>query len=146
MAQDISYSIPVKSHVLKYISAFVVTDPFSVGTHNEFGTLLFMCLERKPKIIERRLELSERMVIRIQDRYARYQGVYISNKKILLFNEMVERLMKRELFAMLTEGNREKGDIKRIIFRFRDTYGITDEELEYHNLRKAYNRERGLCK
>lgn len=146
MDKDISYFIPVKSHVLKYISAHVDVDPFAIVTHNEFGTLLFMCLERKPKKFEQRLDLPARMQIRIPDKHVRYQGVYISNKKIMLFNEMIERIMKRELFAMLTEGNRGKGDIKRIIFKFRDTYDITDSEMEYHNLRKAYNRERGICK
>ena len=146
MSEDISYSIPVKTHVLKFIAAHEDIYPFSVGTHNEFGTLLFMCLERKPKKFEKRLDLEARLQIRIPDLHVRYQGPHISNKKILLFNEMIERMMKRELFAMLSEGNKGKGDIKRIIFKFRDSYGITDEELEYHNLRKAYNRERGLCK
>ncbi|MGB4775713.1 MAG: hypothetical protein WBP45_11100 [Daejeonella sp.] len=146
ISKDITYSIPVKSHVFKFICGHVDVDPFKVTTQNEFGIVLFMCLERKPKLVEKRLEYPERMMIRIPKKHADYQGVYLSNKKIDLFNRIIERMMKRELFAMLNEGNRSKGDIKRIIFSFRDFYGINDTELEYSNLRKDYDRFRGLVK
>ncbi len=146
MDQDISYQIPVKSHVFKYLCAHVDVDPFKVSTKNEFSTLLLLCLERKPNTFEKRLNYPERLNIRIPQLHSDSQGSWLSNKKIIMFNEMIERMMKRELYAMLNQGNAGKGDIKRIIFKFRDFYGITDQEMEYQNLRKAYNRERGICK
>jgi hypothetical protein len=147
MQEDISYYIPVKSHVKKYLSHHVAVDPFKVSINNQFGILLFMSLSFKQWIPnEERLSYNDRMLIEIPNYHSSKQGPFISNRKIELFNDMVEKMMKWELFLKLNLCNHKKGDIKRVIENFRDMYNITDCEMEYHNLRKAYNRERGICK
>jgi len=139
--QDAVYHIPVRSHVKKYLQKFVDISPFKVTTHNEFGTLLYMCIEQSPVTKrEPAIQYNDRMLIRIPKCYVEYQGVYISNKKIVIFNDLVEKMMIKELHLKLQLGNKKIGDIKRIINEFRETYGINDTELEYHNLRKGYNR------
>jgi len=141
--EDVLYHIPVLSHVKKFLAHRCETEPFVVTTHNVYGVLLFMCLERKPKP-EKPLILNDRLEIRIPKFNADTQGFYITNKKIELFNKAIERMMLNELMSVLDEvcKDRKKGEIKRIIFEFRERYDIYDHELEYQNLRKAYTRHR----
>jgi len=140
---DIVYRIPVHSHVKKYLASKCEITPFKVTTHNEYGTVLFLSLDRKAEITpEKRLFYNDSMQIRIPKWYVDQEGPHIKNKNIELFNVTIERLMMAELKTMLDMGNHRKGDIKRIIDQFRERYGIFDTELEYHNLRRQYCRKR----
>lgn len=143
MTEDISYRIPVHSHVKKYLASKCEIEPFKVTTHNQYGTVLFLALDRKAEMVpEKRLFYNDSMQIRIPKWYVDQQGPHIRNKNIELFNITIERLMLAELKAMLDMGNRRKGDIKKIIDTWREVYGIIDTELEYHNLRRQYCRQR----
>lgn len=138
------YYIPVKSHVKKYLSSHVNTDPFKITTNNEFGIILFLSLSWKAWIPneEIKLEMNERMLIDIPAYYHDKDGPYISNRKISLFNDAIEKIMRNELFKILDSNNQQSKYIINTIFEFRDKYEISDLEMDYHNLRRAYLRER----
>ena len=128
-------------HIKKYLGAKTSIAPFKVTTHNMYGTILFLSLEPKPFEYEPPLEFGDFMQIRIPKWYVDKCGPYISNKKIDLFNETVQRMMLYELKVELDAANQKVGDIKRIINRFRERYGILDTELDYMNLRRHYHRQ-----
>lgn len=144
MKEDISYYIPVKSHVKKYLASAVAVDPFKVTVNNEFGTLLYLGLSHKswPPNQDIRLDFNDRMLIEISKWNYQVFGPFISNKKIELFNKTIEKLMYKELFIMLDHSDQQYNYIQSGIIKFRNKYNITDEEMDYHRLRKAYQRKR----
>lgn len=138
------YYIPVKSHVKKFLLKHVIIDPFRVTTENQYGTILLLSLSWKAWVTSdsKKLEYNDRLYIEIPDYTHRKLGPYISNKNIALFNTTVERLMMNELFIKLDENCDNPKYIINCIFDFRKKYEITDLELDYQNLRKAYLRHR----
>lgn len=144
MKQDISYYIPVKSHVKKYLASAVETDPFKVTVNNEYGTILYLGLSHKLWIPteEIKLDYNDRLLIEIPRWHYQILGPCISNKKIELFNKTIEKMMYKELFIILDHCDKQYNYIQNCINQFRDRYQITNMEMEYHTLRKAYQRKR----
>jgi len=138
------YYIPVKSHIKKFLETKVIINPFRVTIDNEYGSLLFLSLSWKAWITsdEQKLDYNDRMLIEIPKYYHARYGPFISNKKIALFNTVVERMMMNELFTTLDQNCESSNYIINCIFNFRNKYGINDLEMDYQNLRKAYQRHR----
>lgn len=71
------------------------------------------------------------------------KGAYISRENILRFNDLVDEMIKEEMYRFVTFGTSRIDDVVDYnIIRWRDIYGITEDELSFDNLKRWYYRNR----
>ena len=78
----------------------------------------------------------------IGDSYEASRGLYLSRKKIIDFNEAIDDLFREEMYRWCNHPGSVDGKVDFDIVRFRDFYGITEDELPFDNLKRWYYRER----
>ncbi|MNK53035.1 hypothetical protein D3C87_719860 [compost metagenome] len=143
--------LPVKAHVKKYLER-------THGSHLEVSDrgyaplLLFRLLEKHKKQDPGTVRPSQKLIddrkyfgypIYIGDTNERKCGLYISNDSIKDFNEAIDDLIREQMYWFIHHPNSTDKVVDYNINRFRDWYGITEDELPFDNLKRWYYRERG---
>lgn len=142
--------LPVRAHIKKYLQR-------THGSHLEVCDrgyapfLILSLLEKHKKLDPAKVRPSQKLIderkyfgypVYVGDSYERTRGLYISNKNIEHFNDALDDLLREEMYRYVNHPNNIDQVVDYNIIRFRDWYGITEDELPFDNLKRWYYRER----
>lgn len=140
--------IAIKPFIKKFIEKDFSADPFVVTTNNLYGIFLFTCLEKaSPKLLraEREFALdagiySGSLKILISENYWNKYGCIITPQKQYHFNKFVSYQFHEEFYKYVRNRIGAKGSINQAIFDFRDIYGISEDDLSFKTIQRAFQR------
>jgi len=147
--------IPVRAYLEKYI-AYQLKDcngQLQITERHAIGAFLYSLLEPGSGKPVKKEEFTHKLVIYIPERDrnghcydGRSTGVLINETNIGRINDFFDHLFRHALFSRLDylaergEIVRKGGKLKGEIINFTQKFGITEEELPYETLKKAYYR------
>jgi len=146
--------LPVRPYIFRYLTIQYGKE-LCLSDRGMVSFLLFNMLEKHKKQDPSTVRPNQKMIdgikyvgyaIFIGDIYEAARGLYISPKKIQLFNESVDDMIREEMYRWCVHPGLKDGATDAIvdfnIHRFRDMYGITEDELPFDNLKRWFYRNR----
>lgn len=137
---DLQFHIPVKPHIKRYIQYYYPYSPFKITTNNEIGAFLYMCLERRPTFNEKPIDFGARIQVEVNEHIQQSQGAFINNRKVMVFNKAMDKIIRNKLFELIDDMAYSKGDIQTVILDYIAKYDIDPKDLSLETLRRDYNR------
>lgn len=142
--------LPVKAHIKKYIEIQYGKE-MALSNRGVVAFLLLNMLEKHAKIDPSLVKPSQKLIdnevyfaykVFIGDHHERTRGLYLSDEKIKHFNESVDDMIREEMYRWCRHPNSTDHTVDFDIVRFRDFYGISEDEMPFENLKRWYYRER----
>jgi hypothetical protein len=142
--------LPLWPHIKKYIFVQYGKE-MSVGDRGVIPFLLLNMLEQHKKEDPATVRPNQKLIdhkkffpypIFIWDNYQVSKGLYLSPTSIRRFNESVDDMLREEMYRWCKHPNSTDSTVDYDILRFREWYGITEDELPFDNLKRWYYRER----
>lgn len=142
--------LPVRPHIKKYITVQYGKE-LAVIQRGTVPLLLYNMLELHKKEDPGVVKPSQRLIdnlhylpypIFIGDACERDRGLYLSQEKIIAFNDSIDQMIREELYRWCNHPGSIDGKVDFDIVRFRDMYGITEDEMPFDNLKRWYYRNR----
>lgn len=145
----VNIKICVLPEVKKFIEHKYSVAPFILTKKNKYGIFLYHCLVRiNSKVKESAFEVdqkkySETLTIRLSDDMWRRKGYYIHPQKQIDFNSFVSMEMDDAFYDHMDFHYQHQGDkIQHSIYKFREKFGLTEDDLTLKCLEKKYERYR----
>jgi hypothetical protein len=118
-----------------------------VTEKNKTGSFLISNLKHKLQIIDDDFVLDTtnctRLKIAVPEYYQRNFGIYITPRAQLRFNKFLKDDMQEKMLDfILDRKTSKKGYIHPAILKFREKYGITEDELPFKTMQKWWDREK----
>lgn len=141
--------LPVWPHLKKYLQIQYGKE-MAVSDIGIVSFLLLNMLEKHKKSDPATVKPSQKLIdgekfigypVYIGDKYENGHGLYLSHEKIKRFNESVDNALREEMYRWIQNPDTEHV-VDYAIVRFREFYGITEDELPFENLKRWYYRER----
>lgn len=148
--------VAIKPYIKKYIAGqeYEVC-PLELTKTNKYGLFLFNCLEKPTEKNLRQVKLddidhavySDTLEVMISENFWVKQGCVFTPAKQMDFNKFVSYDFHQEFFNYVKNRTYRKGDINKAIMSFRELYGITEDELSFKTIQRAFQRrnERVNC-
>lgn len=142
--------LPVRAHIKRYLTIQYGPE-LCMSDRGMVSFLLFNMLERHKKSDPSTVKPSQKMIdnqkyfgypVFIGDGFEKARGLYLSNKKIEQFNDSVDDMIREEMYRWCQHPGSIDHKVDYDIVRFRDMYGITEDELPFENLKRWYYRNR----
>lgn len=142
--------LPLWPHIKKYIQIQYGKE-MALSDRGVVSCLLLNMLEKHKKKDPWLVKPSQKLIdgkkffgypVFIGDKYEASRGLYLSHDKIKHFNESVDDMLREEMYRWCQHPGSIDHVVDFDIVRFRDFYGITEDELPFENLKKWYYRER----
>ncbi|WP_285055160.1 hypothetical protein [Pedobacter ginsengisoli] len=143
--------LPVKAHIKKYLTVQFGPE-MAISDIGTIPMLLFLMLEKHKKADPGVVKPNQRLIddkkyfgykVYIGDKYQESRGLYLSREKIIRFNESIDNMMREDMFRFCqSPGENNDHVVDYNINRFREFYGIWEDELPFDNLKRWYYRER----
>ena len=156
-ATRLPITIPVKAYLEKYI-AYQLKDcngQLHITNRHAISAFLYSLIQPGSGKAVKKEEYTHKLTIFIPERDkegkcydGRSTGVEISATNVGRINDFFDHLFRHELFSRLDylsergEIVRKRGKLKSEIINFTQKFGITEEELPYETLKKAYYRHK----
>lgn len=144
--------VAVKPYVKKFIGASYAVDPFVLTTNNMYGIFLFHSLE-KPKLtiaedtpaIDEDEKLDEsiyygNLPVLISENFWNKKGCIIPAGKQYHFNKFVTYQFHEEFYKYVQNRLGPKGSRNSAIKKFLQLYDISEDELSFKTIQRAYER------
>jgi hypothetical protein len=141
--------IAVKPYIKKFIANDYQVDPFILTTNNLYGIFLFNSLEKpSPRVLKKIDEeddldpaiYSETLEVLFSEKYWEVNGCLITQHRQYLFNKFASYVFHDEFYKYVKNRIGPKGSINRAIFNFRDIYSISEDELSFKTIQRAFQR------
>ena len=142
--------LPVEAHIKKYLTIQYgqVLEVSSIGT---VPYMIYLMLEIHKKMDPALIRPNQKLID--NKKYFRYElyigdgiessrGLYLSNDRIKKFNVTLDNMMREDMFRFCEMPDDQEHRVDYNIVRFREKYGITEDEMPFENLKKWYYRER----
>jgi hypothetical protein len=142
--------LPLWPHIKKYITIQYGKE-MALSDRGVVSCLLFNMLEKHKKGDPATIKPNQKLIdqkkflaypVFIGDKYETSRGLYLSQANIKHFNESVDDMLREEMYRWCKHPNATDAHVDFNIVRFRDWYGITEDELPFDNLKRWYYRER----
>lgn len=149
--------VSVRPFLKKYLGKHHQVEPFVVTTENAYGLLLYYALER-PKLklvvdtpVEEEFILdkkiySDTLLVKIGENYWNHRGCIISAQSQLHFNKFVLQNFNDEFYKFVKHRIGPKGTINRAIREFVDMYDISEDDLSFRTIQRAFQRRNAKMK
>ena len=145
MYQDFSITehIPVSDHVYKYIVKRYGSDSFTATRNDIIGNLVLSSLSKNSDIKFSNTKFSKVINVRIKEYSYTRNGMFVSAKSGQVFNRMVDKLFRDELFIHVFM-NKEDGKelVLKGIRKFLKIYNITEDDVKYESIYRDYKRKK----
>lgn len=147
---DAKILLPVRPHIKKYLE-IQFGRTLVVSSRGCIPHLIYLMLEQHKKEDPALVKPSQRLIddkeyfgypVYVGSHIAKTRGRYLSQDNILRFNDDMDDKMREEMVRWLHHPNATDAVIDFNIIRFRDWYGITEDELPFENLKRWYYRNR----
>lgn len=140
--------LPVWPHIKKYLTIQYGKE-MAVTERGVVPLLLLRTLQPHKKEDPSTVRPNQRLIdnkkflpypIFVGDMYER--RLYLSSVDIIYFNGVIDDMFREEMYRWCQHPNSTDFTVDYDILRFRDWYGITEDELPFDNLKRWYYRER----
>lgn len=138
-------TIPIRPHLKKMIARTKSTDPFIISKGKcHYSHALYNALRSNVSrhILKHPDALSEVLPIYINNTLFKDGRYVVDDRMVNNIDCVLQSMFEDKLFTYLDDNAEGKGDIKEYIEKFRDNYGLTEEEAKYDTLKKMYYRYR----
>jgi uncharacterized protein YwgA len=137
-------TIPIKPFLKKMIAKNNAVEPFLIKQRCHYGQLIFGNLKRNYIDIKvpANQNYPEQLSILISTELSKQNRVMIDTRTVAAINQALSSMFYDKLFTFLECSSHGKGDIKRNVEQFLDTYEITEDDLKRDTLIKKYYRWR----
>lgn len=145
---DFMVTIPIHTHLKKFMSKSCEVSPhFRINLNKDHYSDLFYALLSKPCFKQGskssyKKVYTDNLAICIPETLARENRFTISHPHVIRINEFIRKEFYRSLFTHLDLLSPESGQIQKYIFSFMNYYTITEEDITFEALKKAYYRHR----
>jgi hypothetical protein len=148
--------VAVRPFLKKYLGKHHQVEPFVISTENAYGMLLYSFLER-PKLkivrdvpdedfaIDKKI-YSETLLVKIGEKYWNHRGCVLSPQSQLHFNKFVLQNFNEEFYKYVKHRIGPKGTINKSIRDFVDMYDITEDDLSFRTIQRAFQRRNAKMK
>jgi hypothetical protein len=147
----IAIAIAVKPRVKKYLMRLYGTDKIRFKKSYDPIHFQFLSLLDRPSITFRnpnykKLDSKEKVEFLISEDMKERSGCVVSEENVLHFNFFIDYLIKKEFFLYVDSfiiRNTKDGErvrIKIAIDRFMEEYELTEDDIKFETLKKAYYR------
>jgi hypothetical protein len=142
----------IKVHIEPFVKKFIAGQGYDVNnfviTKNcKYGIFLFNCLEKANlKLIKREREFewdadySDTLTVYVSENFWQKKGNIIMPEKQMDFNKMVNYDFHEEFYRYVKNRIDKKGSINKAIHTFRDSYDITEDDLSFWTIQRAFQR------
>jgi len=141
--------VAIKPYIKKFIGKEYQVEPFVLSTNNLYGIFLFNCLQKpSPKLIRSIDDVdsmpvsvyNDTLKVMISENYWNKYGCIISPQKQYHFNKFVAYQFNEEFYKYVKNRIGSKGSINKAIITFRDNYDISEDELSFKTIQRAFQR------
>jgi hypothetical protein len=142
--------LPVWPHIKKYIT-IQYGQEMALSDRGVVSFLLLNMLEKHKKGDPATIKPNQKLIddkkflpypLFVGDKYEASRGLYLSQANIKHFNESIDDMFREEMYRWCKHPNSTDFTVDYDILRFREFYGITEDELPFDNLKRWYYRER----
>lgn len=142
--------LPCRAHIKRYLTIQYGKE-LCLSDRGVVSCLLLNMLEKHKKEDPSMVRPNQKMIddikyfgypIYVGDVYEVDRGLYLSDKKIKQFNEGIDDMIREEMYRWCNHPGSIDHKVDYDIVRFRDMYGITEDELPFDNLKRWYYRNR----
>lgn len=142
--------LPLWPHVKRYLTVQYGPE-MAISERGMPSLLLASLLEKHKKNDPSTVRPNQKLIdgkkfigypVFVGDSYEQKRGLYLSAIKIKQFNEAVDDMFREEMYRWCNHPNSTDGTVDFDIYRFRDFYGISEDEMPFDNLKRWYYRER----
>jgi len=142
--------LPLRPYIKRYLTIQYGKE-LCISDRGMVSFLLLNMLEKHPKSDPSTIRPSAKLIddvefvgypIFIGDKYQKSRGLYLTQEKILEFNDSLDDMIREEMYRWCNHPGSIDGKVDFDIVRFRDIYGITEDELPFDNLKRWYYRNR----
>jgi hypothetical protein len=142
--------LPIRPYIKRYLTIQYGKE-LCLSDRGVISFLLLNMLEKHKKHDPSVIRPSQKLIdgtnyvgypIFVGDIYESTRGLYISPEKIKQFNSSVDDMIREEMYRWCNHPGSVDGKVDYDIVRFRDIYGIPEDELPFDNLKRWYYRNR----
>jgi hypothetical protein len=146
--------LPLRAHIKRYLTIQYGKE-LCLSDRGIVPLLLFNLLEKHKKQDPSTVRPSQKLIddktyygypIFIGDAFEAARGLYLSSDKIKKFNDAVDEMIREEMYLWCVHPGLKDGATDAVvdynIHRFRDQYGIPEDELPFDNLKRWFYRNR----
>jgi hypothetical protein len=147
--------VAVRPFIKKYLAGLnYATDPFVLSTTNKYGLFVYHCLE-KPRLkvldeieehpLDKRI-YSDVLRITVSEKYWEERGPIMSVQSEWHFNKFVLQDFNDEFYNYVRNRIGPKGTINKAIRSFLDMYDISEDDLSFKTIQRAFQRRNAAVK
>ena len=143
------HPLAIKPFLKCYMAYYCEIEPvFVITQNNRFASFLVNSLRHKTGLEIPTKEYAiassvDRIMIMIPEHYSHNYGINISFKHQFWFNKFLQDDFIDKMLATISPNlTGKKGDIRKALFKFRDKYNITEDDLPIRSLEKMWERNR----
>jgi hypothetical protein len=146
--------VAVRPFLKKYLGKHYEVEPFVVSTENAYGMLLYYSLERPLRLVTDEPEkvvidknlYCDTLNVKIGENYWNHRGNTISEQSQLHFNKFVLHNFNEEFYKYVKHRIGPKGSINNAIRNFLEMYDISEDDLSFRTIQRAFQRRNAKVK
>ena|ERR1700754_503119 len=140
--------VAVKPFVKKYIAQEYSVDPFVLTTTNKYGIFLYHCLSKPEKNVLRLVEsnpvdmslFTDTLEVMVTEGRWLNKGCIFTPESQMHFNKFVSYDFHQEFFKYVKNRVGAKGSINKAILSFREMNGLSEDDLPFRTIQRAFQR------
>lgn len=143
------HPVAIKPFLKNYMAHYCEIEPsFLITQNNRFASYLVNCLRHKTSLetMTKKYQIAEnldKLMIQIPEYYSTHHGINISFKHQYWFNKFLQDdFQEKMLTTIVPHLTGKKGEIKKALFKFREKYNITEDDLPFKTIEKMWERNR----
>ena len=150
---DITITIPVKPHLKRYVQKTHKVDPFVIDLRRDaISYFIHNCLE-KPTSEKTTPDLdkdyyTDRLEIQLPNKYCKQSLYVLSLHHVIRINNFLQKQLYENIYTTLDLQLKEnpKAVINHMIVNIMNYYEITESDISFEAIKRAYYRYRnGRC-
>jgi hypothetical protein len=140
---SITESIPVADHVYKYLVKRYGSDTVTATRNDIIGNIVLSSLNRNSDIKLAKPKFNKVFNVVIKENHYLRNGVFIGVKHGQVFNNMVDKLFRDEMyFHVFINNSEDKAKFLEGIRKYLSLYDITEDDIKLESLYRDFKRKK----
>ncbi|MDO6813808.1 hypothetical protein [Tenacibaculum soleae] len=140
---SITETIPVADHVFRYLVHKYGSDTIIAERSDIVGSIILSSLNRNNDLGISKKKYSKSIKVVIKDYQYLKNGVFVSVKKGQVFNKIIDKMFRGELYSHCFINKKLHDDAYiKIIRQFLDIYNISEDELKVASIYRDFKRKK----
>jgi hypothetical protein len=140
---SITETIPVADHVFRYLVHKYGSDTILAKRSDIVGNIILSSLNKNSDLDISRKKFKKSIKVVIKDYQYLKNGVFVSVKKGQVFNTLIDKMFRGELYSHCFMNKELHDDAYiKIIRQFLDVYNISEDELKVASIYRDFKRKK----